>query len=224
MFEYKNIKFHWLGHDSFLITAKGKNIYIDPYELTKTLNLPKADFIITSHEHYDHCNPESINILSTENTVLIGPKICQKLLNNKVKIKKEVKELNPYEELIVEDISFSAIPAYNFHRFRSPGVPFHPKKSNHIGPILQIDEIKIYHAGDTDNIEEMKDLNVDVALLPVSGTYVMDVDECVDAARSIKPKIVIPMHVGRGIGEMEFRYQLKEKLSDIHVEILDFKK
>ncbi|MHA1728903.1 MAG: MBL fold metallo-hydrolase [Promethearchaeota archaeon] len=220
MFEYKGIKFRWLGHDAFLIQVKGKNIYLDPYQLTNK-DLPKADIIITSHEHFDHCHPESINIISTENTILIGPKICQEKLQNEIEIKKEVKELNPYGELQIDELKFSAIPAYNFHRFRSPGNPFHPKESNHIGAIIHVDDIRIYHAGDTDKIDEMKDLNVDIALLPVSGTYVMDVEECVEAAKLINPKVVIPMHVGRGIGKMEFRHQLKEKLPEMQVEILD---
>ena len=67
----------------------------------------------------------------------------------------------------------------------------------------------------------MKDLNVDVALLPVNGTYDMDVEECVEAAKLIKPKLIIPMHVGRGIGKIENCHQLKEKLPEMHVEVLD---
>ena len=86
MFEYEGIKIHWLGHDAFWIEAKGKNIYIDPFKLGKT-NLPTADIVITSHEHFDHCNADSINMISGEKSVLIGPKITQEILNEQVVVK-----------------------------------------------------------------------------------------------------------------------------------------
>lgn len=220
MFTYNGINIHWLGHDSFLVETKYGNVYIDPYKLGKT-DLPKADFIITSHEHFDHCHPESINIISTNKTILIGPKITLDKLKTEVNKKKEVRELNPGDQLKWDNLKIEAIPAYNTHRFRSPGQPFHPKKSGHIGAILTIDDLRIYHAGDTDKIEEMQDLQVDIALLPVSGTYVMDVAECIEAAKLIQPKIVIPMHIGRGIGELGFASDLKEKLPEIQVEVLE---
>lgn len=219
-FSYKDIKIQWLGHDSFILLGKTKNIYFDPYQLKKR-TYPKADIIISSHEHMDHCHPESINIISDEKTVLIGPKVCQNIFKNDIPIKGEVKELNPYEKLVIDNVTITAIPAYNSHRFRSPGNPFHPKEANHIGPVVEIDGIKIYHAGDADHIPEMKELNVDIAFLPVSGKYVMDVEECVQAANDIKAKIIIPMHVGRGIGNLESMQELKEKLPDRKVIILD---
>ena len=221
MYEYEGIKIHWLGHDAFWIEAKGKNIYIDPYKIAKT-DLPPADIIITTHEHFDHCSVEDIEKLTTENTFILGPTICYETLTSKVYNKKVVLELHPEGEVVeVEGIKFSAIPAYNTHRFRAPGQPFHPKESKHIGPIIDIDGIKIYHAGDTDKIPEMDDLQPDIALIPVSGTYVMDVDEAVEAARAIKAKVTIPMHVGRGIGKLEYREQFKEKLPDMNVVILE---
>lgn len=221
MFEYENIKIKWLGHDSFLIKAKGKNIYIDPYKIEDS-DLPSADIIITTHEHFDHCHPESINSLSTDTTTLIGPKITQEKLNE-IEQKKEILELNPGGKIAVEPFVFTAIPAYNWHRFRDPKTktPFHPKESGHIGPILHIDDLKIYHAGDTDKIEAMTGLNPDIALIPISGTYVMDVDEAIEAAQSINAKITIPMHVGRGIGEVSYTQEFKEKLSNMRVEVLD---
>ena len=220
MYEYKGIKIHWLGHDAFLIEAKGLNIYLDPYKLAKK-DLPPADIIITSHEHFDHCSLDDIGKIANENTVLIGPKICQDTLKIKVPVKKEVLELNPNEEIEVKDIKISAIPAYNTHRFRAPGQPFHPKESGHIGPIINIDGIKIYHAGDTDKIDEMKGLEPDIALIPVSGTYVMDVDEAVEAAKDINAKITIPMHVGRGIGKLSYTEDFKNKVEGLEVVILE---
>lgn len=222
MFEYEGIKIHWLGHDAFWIEAKDKNIYLDPFKLGKT-DLPSADIIITSHEHFDHCNADAINMISGENSVLIGPKITQEILNNQITVKKEVKELNPGEMVEIEGIKIKAIPAYNIHRFRDPETktPFHPKESGHIGPIIDIDGITIYHAGDADLINEMVDLQPTIALIPVSGTYVMDVPEAVEAAKSIKAKITIPMHVGRGIGDLSFLEDFKNSLPEFEIVLLE---
>jgi L-ascorbate metabolism protein UlaG (beta-lactamase superfamily) len=218
MFEYEGIKIHWLGHDAFLVVAKGKHIYLDPYKLGKA-ELPKADIVISSHEHFDHCNPEAINLVSSDETLLVGPSIVQDIYEEKIDQKKGMKELNPGDSIDVEGIKISAIPAYNIHRFRDPETktPFHPKESGHIGPILDIDGITIYHAGDADKIPEMDGLNPTIALIPVSGTYVMDVDEAVEAAKAINAKITIPMHVGRGIGKLEFLDEFKSKLPDYEI-------
>lgn len=231
MFEYEGIKIHWLGHDAFWIEAKGKNIYLDPFKIGKPVEgtedvetyLPAADIIITSHEHFDHCNADSINLLSDENTFLVGPKITQDILNNNIDVKKTVKELNPGGNLEIEGIKITAIPAYNTHRFRDPETktPFHPKESGHIGPILDIDGVTIYHAGDSDLIDEMIDLQPTIALIPISGTYVMDVPEAVEAAKLINAKITIPMHVGRGIGEITYLEDFKNNLSSLEIVLLD---
>lgn len=220
MFTHKNVNITWLGHDSFLIQAKGLNIYMDPYELSNP-QLPKADIVITSHEHFDHCHPDSINLVSTSETVLVGPPITHDILKNKIKQKKKVVSLKPHEKVTIKGLEISAIPAYNIHRFRSPGNPFHPKQSGHIGTIIHADEVTIYHAGDTDKIPEMENLKPTIALLPVSGTYVMDAPECAEAVRVLKPEIVIPMHVGRGIGSLDDREVLKDNLPDFRVEILE---
>ncbi len=222
MFEYEGIKIHWLGHDAFWIEAKGKNIYLDPFKLGKT-DLPTADIVITSHEHFDHCNADSINMISGETSILIGPKTTQKILNEEVVVKKEVKELNPGESVELEGITIKAIPAYNTHRFRDPETktPFHPKESGHIGPIIDVDGITIYHAGDADLIDEMLDLQPTIALIPVSGTYVMDVPEAVEAAKAINAKITIPMHVGRGIGEISYLEDFKNGLPDQEIVLLE---
>lgn len=222
MYEYEGIIIHWLGHDAFWLEAKGLNIYLDPYKLEKS-SLPKADIIITTHDHFDHLNVEAINLISNENTVLIGPKICQEKLTTEIESKKETLELNPGGTVKVSDIKISAIAAYNFHRFRDPKTktPFHPKEAGHIGPILNIDGITIYHAGDTDKIVEMQNLKPTIALIPISGTYVMDVPEAVEAAREIGALVTIPMHIGRGIGSLSFIEDFKEQLHDMEVATLE---
>ncbi len=222
MYEYKDIKIHWLGHDAFWIEAKGKNIYLDPYKLGKS-NLPKADIVISSHEHFDHCNPDAINEISSDQTILIGPKIVQEIFKEKINKKQKIMELNPGDSLEIEGINVSAIAAYNIHRFRDPATktPFHPKESGHIGPILDIDGVTIYHAGDADKIPEMNNLRPEIALIPISGTYVMDVEEAVEAAKAIDAKITIAMHVGRGIGNLSFLEDFKNSLPTHEVVTLE---
>ncbi|MHA2358316.1 MAG: MBL fold metallo-hydrolase [Candidatus Heimdallarchaeaceae archaeon] len=222
MFEYEGIKIHWLGHDAFWIEAKGKDIYIDPYKLGKS-DLPKADIVITTHEHFDHLNPEAINLVSSDKTYLVGPKSCQDKFEKEIEAKKELKELNPGGKIEIEGITLTAIPAYNFKRFRDPETktPFHPKEQGHIGPILDIDGITIYHAGDADNIEEMNDLQPTIAMIPVSGTYVCDVPDAIEAAKAIKANFTIPMHVGRGIGELSYLEEFKNKLPNMEVVVLE---
>ena len=222
MFEHKGIIIHWLGHDAFWIEAKGKNIYLDPYKLGKS-DLPKADIIISSHEHFDHCNPEAINEISSYDTTLVGPQVVLDIFEEKISIKKEIIELNPGDSVEIDGIKISAIAAYNIHRFRDPETktPFHPKESGHIGPILDIDGITLYHAGDADKIPEMENLNPEIAFVPISGTYVMDVAEAVEATKTINAQITIPMHVGRGIGNLSFLDDFKEKLPDHEIVILE---
>ena len=112
----------------------------------------------------------------------------------------QAQTVRPGEKLTVAGAQVEAVRAYTLTNFRSPGVPFHPREAGHVGYVVTVDGVRIYFAGDTDHIPEMADIACDVALLPVSGIYVMTVEEAVDAARTINPAIVVPMHYGAGIG------------------------
>jgi L-ascorbate metabolism protein UlaG (beta-lactamase superfamily) len=116
-------------------------------------------------------------------------------------------------------VHIRAVPAYNTNKFRSPGNPFHPKEKGYVGFVLTLGDRRIYHTGDSDHIPEMAQIKTDVALLPVSGTYVMTVEEAVEAAKTLQPKVAIPMHVGAGIGELTFTQTFKS-LATVPVEIL----
>jgi L-ascorbate metabolism protein UlaG (beta-lactamase superfamily) len=121
----------------------------------------------------------------------------------------QIKTINPGEELTVKGVPIQALPAYNLTKFRSPGVPFHPQEAGHVGYLITVKGIRIYHPGDSDFIPEMKGLKPDVALQPVSGTYVMTHEEAVEASAAIQPKVAIPMHVGevcRQLGVPEQSY------------------
>lgn len=176
----------WLGHSSFQITTQGKLIYID-FERSASIS-QKGDLILVTHSHYDHCDLLNINKARKPETVVIAPKDCAS------KIGGDVKSLKVGEETSVDNIKIKAVEAYNIKRFRSPGVPFHPKGLG-VGYLVTAEGKTIYHAGDTDFIPEMRQLrNIDVAFLPSGDTYTMDNNDAAEAALAFKPKIVIPMH------------------------------
>jgi L-ascorbate metabolism protein UlaG (beta-lactamase superfamily) len=202
---------HWLGHDSFRVDVKGVVIYLDPWQLDP--NSRSADLILITHDHRDHCSPEDVSIIQNQDTVIVTVAAAAEKLSGKIEV------VEPGSSLTIKGIKIEAVPAYNLNKFRSPGVPFHPKGKNFVGFILEVNGQRIYHAGDTDVIPEMDTFEVDIALLPVSGTYVMTVDEAVEAAELIGPQIAIPMHVGRGIGGNSDAEAFKTK-SAVPVKIL----
>lgn len=175
----------WLGHSSFMIKAGGKTIYTDPYVGEY---VDKADLILVSHSHSDHMNTTYINKVRRDDTVIIAPADCA------AKIGGTIKSLKPGEKTTVGEFVVEAVEAYNFKRFRSPGNPYHPKGFG-VGYLLTIGGKIIYHAGDTDFIEEMKTLKgIYLALLPSGGTYTMDYPEVVEATLAFKPRFLMPMH------------------------------
>jgi len=175
----------WLGHDGFRIDGS-KTVYIDPFQISDG---PKADLILISHEHFDHCSPDDVAIIQKSDTVIITEK------DSVPKLSGDVRVIAPGESVVVDDIKIEAVPSYNIDK------DFHPKANGWLGFVIEMDGVRLYHAGDTDVIPEMKSLDVDIALLPVSGTYVMTADQAVTAALDINPKLAIPMHFGAIVGD-----------------------
>jgi len=205
-FEYKDVKIFWLGHDSFKIKYKNKNYYIDPYKIKKD---EPADVIFITHNHFDHLSEDDIKKIIKDTTILVAAKECKETLE-KFKKNKRI-YLSPDEEMNIDEIKVKAVRAYNINKFRAPGQVFHPKNDDKLGYVIYFGEVSIYHAGDTDNIPEVKNLKPTIALLPVSGTYVMTKEEAVEAVKDIKPEIAIPMHYGTIVGsEEDAKYFEKE--------------
>ncbi len=199
-------RIHWLGHDSFRIDGDVV-IYLDPWKLP--IDSPEADLILVSHDHFDHCSPEDVELVRGDDTLLAANP------SSVPNLKLPVRIMHPGEMLEHRGVTIEALPAYNI------GKAFHPKGADHLGFILTIDGERVYFSGDTDVIPEMKGLTCDVALLPVSGTYVMTAEEAAEAVGVIETRVAIPMHYGAGVvGTIEDALKFKE-LSDVPVVILE---
>jgi L-ascorbate metabolism protein UlaG (beta-lactamase superfamily) len=197
---------HWIGHSSFRIDGPDDiKIYLDPYKLK---SFARADLILITHDHSDHCSPEDINRLCGPQTIIAGPASIAAGLSRPVRI------LSPGKTLEAAGVSVEAVPAYN------PAKQFHPKSSGNLGYIVTVNGVRIYHAGDTDYIPEMRDIKADIALLPVGGTYTMDAAEAAQAAAVIKPKIAVPMHWGTVVGSIADAEQFKKLCKDTVITIM----
>jgi L-ascorbate metabolism protein UlaG (beta-lactamase superfamily) len=212
--EFKELKISWLGHDSFVISNL-KTVAIDPFKI-KGRHHP-ADVLLITHEHFDHCSLDDVKKVISNKTVIVTTPACRAELS-KAKIS-EIRTVKPGDKLRLDGVSIEAVPAYNLNKFREPGKVFHPKEEQNVGYIIEMDGVHVYHAGDTDAIPEMKGLKTDVALLPVSGTYVMTAEEAAEAARLVRPLLAIPMHYGTIVGSERDAIKFKE-LAPCKVEIL----
>jgi len=196
----------WLGHASFLVKTSGKNFYLDAYAGEY---LEKADVILITHSHQDHCDSDKIEAARRTDTLIVTSQDCARGLTG------NVVALSPGDKREIYGVQVEAVEAYNYKRFRSPGVPFHPKGTQ-IGFILSAKGKRVYHAGDTDFIPSMKEIkDVDIALLPIMGRATMDLEEAVEAAVAVHPKIAIPMH-RRGVSAEEFKMKVEAR-SDVKV-------
>lgn len=195
---YNNLNIELLEHSTVRITdiQNQKILYIDPYKLSKEQDYQRADYLLISHSHQDHCNLEDFARLIGPQTHVITVADCQskviKARPNKVTI------LAPNKATKNDYLTIQATHAYNTNK------PFHPKENEWVGFIITINNTRIYFAADTDVIPEMQNIqNIDIAFLPASGTYVMTPQEAAQAVNIIKPKIAVPMHYGCIVGSKE---------------------
>ncbi len=186
-----NLEITFIGHGTLMFTFHGKVIHVDPWsKLVDYSNMPKADMILLTHQHGDHLDPKALEMLRTEKTVLLLTETCANRVEGGFVMKNgDVK--------IIEGLKIEAIPAYNIVHMRSEGVPFHPKGEGN-GYIITFGDKRVYVAGDTENIPEMKNLrDIDIAFLPINLPYTMTPEMGVDAAKAFKPKILYPYHYGK---------------------------
>ena len=205
-------KIHWLGHDCFRVDAE-KVVYFDPFELGA--GVVPADVVLVSHDHFDHCSPADVAAVTKQGTVVVTTAACAK------KLKGEIKVVKPGDKLTVQGISIEVVPAYNVDPARKQ---FHPPGAGGAGFIVTLGKKRVYHAGDTDFIPEMKTFKVDIALLPVSGKYVMTAEDAAKAVQALKPAVTIPMHYGGIVGGRKDAEMLKKLVAPLRVEILTSEK
>jgi L-ascorbate metabolism protein UlaG (beta-lactamase superfamily) len=198
MLTVQGVEITWLGHDGFKL-KKDRVVYVDPFKVAGKLEA--ADLVCVTHEHSDHLSIDDLKKVVTAKTTVVTIPACEKAVKDLKP--KSVRVVAAGQRLDVDGVTVEVVPAYNTTKFRSPGNPFHPKADGKVGFVLGMGGLRIYHAGDTDQIPEMAQVRgVDVALLPVSGTYVMTADEAVKACEAIQPKLAIPMHYGAIVGSV----------------------
>jgi len=217
MLKYKELIIEKFNHDTILI-QNSLVLYFDPFQIDM-MNMPRADVIFISHNHSDHCSPEDIEKVIKSDTLIVATENCKALLEKFRQDKQFVKAGDKFE---YKNVKVSTIPAYNLDKFRSPGQLFHAKSDGGVGYVVNLDDINLFFAGDTDNIPELAELgDIDIAFLPISGTYVMTVKEAVEAIGQLQPKIVVPMHYGTIVGDREQALELQELAINTKIKILD---
>jgi len=195
-----------LKHDTLKIITENNEkryvVYVDPFKIDK--DEEKADLILITHDHYDHYSPADCEILEKESTIYVAGR------NFKDKIdKKNLRLIDYWQTIQVQNIKITGVPAYNIREDRQQ---YHPKSYHGFGYIIELEDKRIYHAGDTDKIPEMQKLGkMDYAFVPVSGKYVMGAEEAASAINEyIKPKIAVPMHYGVIVGTEDDAQRFKE--------------
>lgn len=209
-----NLDITRIAHDTFRI-AGSKLIYIDPFKVAKN---DEADVVLISHEHFDHLSLEDLQKVIFPGTTIVASPLCRDGLKN-VKVK-AIHYLDPGGKHLVGKVEIDGLPAYNINKFREPGKAFHPKGEKRLGFLIKMDGTTVYHAGDADLIPEMKSIRCDIALLPVSGTYVMTAEEAAQAAAIINPKLAVPMHYGAIVGTDADAEKFKSLVKNCQVEVL----
>ncbi len=198
---------HWLGHDTYKIFGQ-KTVYTEPFKIKKQ---DVADIILITHPHQDHCSPVDVKKVQGPGTVVVTTADCATILSGTVKVVK------PGDKLTVASVEIEAVPAYNTNK------QFHTIDKDWVGFIFTLNGVRMYLAGDTDYIPEMKSFkNVGIAFIPVSGTYVTTAEEAVKATLDINPQVAIPMHYGAIVGSKadaeRFARALKGKVEVVVLE------
>jgi len=199
----------WLGQSSFEIKTDGLVIYIDPYYGEYA---DKADVILVSHFHYDHCSLETIRKIRKDDTTIIGTSEVASQLDG-------CREVCTGEKGIIGKMEITITPAYNT---RNIGKEKHTREDT-IGFLINTEGKRIYYSSDTDFIPEMKDIKADIVIIPVGGTNTMDAKEAASAVKLIKPKTAIPIHYGKTAGTIDDALYFKELLENEQITVIILK-
>ena len=168
-------------------------IYVDPLEIPDERH--DADYILITHDHYDHFSPEDIRKIAKEGSVLVVPEKMSAKAQEVSDAVSRTETVKPSTDLEINGLEFETVPAYNTLK------PFHPKSAEWVGYVLKVDGKRIYIAGDTDATKEAKAVKCDIAIVPIGGTYTMDARKAAELVNTICPDIAIPVHYGSIVGK-----------------------
>lgn len=185
-----DLKITFLGHGTLMLTFNGRNIHVDPFsKVADYSKLPKADVILITHEHRDHLDLKALASVRTEKTEVVLTETCAKQVAGGIMMQNG-------DVRAVSGLTIEAVPAYNLVHKRENGQPFHPKGVGN-GYVMTFGDKRVYVAGDTENIPEMKKLqDIDCAFLPMNLPYTMTPEMAADATKAFQPKILYPYHYG----------------------------
>ena len=178
--------------NSIRIASRVGVIYVDPLEIPDERH--DADYILITHDHYDHFSPEDIRKVVKAGCILVAP---EKMAGKAQEVSDAVGRIDTVKPSIYREINgleFETVPAYNTLK------PFHPKSAEWVGYVLRIDGKRIYIAGDTDATKEAKAVRCDIAIVPIGGTYTMDARKAAELVNTIRPDIAVPVHYGSIVG------------------------
>lgn len=196
----------WLIHAAILINHSGKTVAVDPWKIKSNY---RAELVLVTHSHFDHCSPDDISKILKENGTVIAPPDAL------AEIKADDKRtIAPGEKINLGWVIVEAVPAYNLK------AEFHPRNKNWVGYILRYPDTSVYIAGDTDFIPEMENIKTDVAIVPVGGKYTMSAESAADAVNIMKPKLAIPIHYGDIVGTEADAKRFAELVTESEARIL----
>ena len=208
-------KVTWFAQSAFRLEHGGVRIYIDPFKIPD--GEPTADILLLTHDHGDHLSAADIAKVRDANTAVVaGPAVSDK-------IDQPFTELRPGDATTIQNAKIRAVPAYTTSKFRESGEATHPKESQHVGYLVEIDDLTFYFLSDTDVIPEMNEIGpVDYAFVPVSGVFVMTAEEAAEAVKIIQPSVAIPCHYGVVVGSAEDARRFADLVPDqVRVWIMD---
>jgi L-ascorbate metabolism protein UlaG (beta-lactamase superfamily) len=180
----------FVGHGSLILDCAGTVVHVDPWgKLADYTKLPKADLVLITHEHPDHLDPEALAAIRKAGTVVAASAAAAEKIEGAV-------VMGNGDVRTLKGLRVEAVPAYNLVHLRENGEPFHPKGRGN-GYVLTCGGTRVYVAGDTENVPEMKALkDIDIAFLPMNLPYTMTPEMVADAARAFTPRVLYPYHYG----------------------------
>ena len=205
----ENIRVYKQNH--ICITSDNRIVHIDPFMTDSVYK--NADFILITHDHYDHFSVKDIEKTAKSDTVLIVPETVRKKAAEAKNLVKKTVYVTPGNRYDIDGLEFETVPAYNI------GKPFHPKSAGWVGYILKADGKRVYIAGDTDATEEAERVSCDIALVPIGGKYTMDAAQAAELVNTIKPEIAVPVHYGGIVGSRKDGIKF-EKAVDSPVKVI----